>query len=229
MRKIALILCVAAAVATASADINEYTVNVGEFNKLKVQNNLDVVYKCSADSAGKAVFVVDDSLADAYMFTNKGGTLKIEKHTDYAEVDLPALTVYSNFLNKVENSALGTVQVATVASCPEFEIKVVGNGTILVDSIQATKVKAKLSTGKGTIVVVGQCNEASLSTVGSGMIQADRLEAEDVSCSAMGTGSISCYPLESLKIKGLGSTTIYYRGRPKQIKKSGLAKVEPLK
>lgn len=229
MRKIVFILSFLAVALSSSADINEYTVEVGEFSKLKVINDIDVVYKCVPDSAGKAVFVAEDSLADAYLFTNKNGTLKIEKYTDFATVEVPQVTVYSNFLTSVENSSQKNVEVVSVASCPEFSVKQIGNGSVTVDNIEATKVNAKVATGKGRITIQGECTRVSLSMVGTGTIQADSLEADEVSCSVFGTGSIGCWPVDKLSVKGLASTTVYYRGTPKTIKKTGFAKVEPLK
>lgn len=41
-------------------------------------------------------------------------------------------------------------------------------------------------------------------------------------------GEIFCYPGNELVLKGLGSTRVYYRGKPSKIKKSGLGKLLPM-
>ena len=63
--------------------------------------------------------------------------------------------------------------------------------------------------------------------VGTGTIQADELKADRVNCKIMGGGNIGCWATESLDVRGIGSTRIYYKGKPK-IKKVGGGKVLPL-
>ncbi|MDE6787366.1 MAG: DUF2807 domain-containing protein, partial [Muribaculaceae bacterium] len=58
-------------------------------------------------------------------------------------------------------------------------------------------------------------------------IQADRLEAVNVNCKMLGNGSIGCWPVEKLKIMGIGNTKIYYKGSP-EIEKKGGGKLFPL-
>lgn len=63
--------------------------------------------------------------------------------------------------------------------------------------------------------------------VGTGTISADRLEADVVQCKILGSGSIGCWPLQKLNVRGIGSTKVYYKGDP-QVKKSGGGKLYPL-
>lgn len=219
---------VVAASFTAEAETNTYTVTVGEFCKLKVTNDIDVRYVCNPDSAGYAVFTGEDRFADAFIFTNKGGTLKISSNTDYSHLSdyLPEVTVYSTYLISAENSSKNTLEVIGVPPAPEISFKQVGNGAIIADDIKATKVKAKIATGNGSVSLSGECDEASFDMVGTGRINADMLEAVNVNCTVFGTGSIGCWPIDTLKVKGLASTTVYYKGNPSEIKKTGAAKIE---
>ena len=59
------------------------------------------------------------------------------------------------------------------------------------------------------------------------MIQADGLEAQSVKCSVLGTGSIGCWAVDNLDVRGIGTTKIYYRGEPK-VKKVGGARLLPI-
>lgn len=209
-------------VLASAAEPQHYAIKVQEFNSLKVINAVNVDYRCDRDSAGLAVFDCDPSIASTLMFGNQDGRLTIQLATEgVAIADLPTVTVYSSFLTSVENSADSTVRVLSLTPTPKFSATVIGNGMLTVRGIDATKVDGSLKTGKGTMVLRGRCNEASLKFFGTGTIQADDLEACLVNVTASGTGQIGVWPTQELKVKGMGSTTIYYRGDPK-IKKGPL-------
>lgn len=222
--------CIAICAGSIHADINTYTIHVGEFSKLKVNNDIEVNYVCLPDSAGFAVFTCDDRFADAFLFDNKNGTLKISSNTDYERLnnDLPIVTVYSTYLVYAENQSKYTLNIKKVAPCPQVTFKQVGNGAINVEEVKATKVKATIATGNGIINLSGEADKASYEMVGTGKIIADDLCAEEVTCTVFGTGSIGCWPIEKLNVKGLGSTTVYYKGNPSVIKKTGIAKIEQM-
>lgn len=233
MKRILTCVFVAAAAVAATVGVKAatttYAINVGEFSKLKVTNDIDVRYVCNPDSAGYAVFTAEDKYADAFLFSNKGGTLKISSNTDFSTNEfLPEVTVYSTYLISVENSSKKTLEIIDMPAAPELSFKQVGNGAIIAENLKATKIKAKIATGNGSITLLGECDEAVLEMVGTGRINADMLEALYVNCKVFGTGSIGCWPIEKLNVKGLASTTVYYKGVPAEIKKTGAAKIEPM-
>lgn len=214
-------------IAVLAQDCHSFALKVGEFNQLKVQDNATVVYTANPDSIGYAWFKGDDKHADAFLFSNSNGTLKIEvKSKDPMPENLPTIYVSSTFLTSVESSSKGTVSAFNPAPTVDFKVKLEGNGSVEIQNIKATKVEAKLITGNGTISLSGKCNEAKFIMAGAGVIQADALESTGVECLGFFSGSIDCYPEKELKVKGIG-TKIYYKGDPK-IKKSGNPKIFPL-
>lgn len=205
--------------------VEKYKVEVGQFDKLKVTDNVNVVYRCLPDSSGYVQYEGGKEFADAFIITPKNGTLRIQVSTeDVGNPNLPTLYVYSDFLTSVENSSSFSVIVENPAPCAEFSAKEVGNGSVTVENLKANVVKAMLATGNGTVNISGRCQEAQLKMVGTGVISADRLEADDVKCKILGSGSIGCWPLEKMTVKGIGSTKIYYKGDP-VVKKSGGGKL----
>lgn len=205
-----------------------YNVEVGQFDKLKVTDNVNVVYRCVPDSTGWVQYRGSKEFADAFIITPKNGTLKIQVTTeDVGHPDLPTLYVYSDFLTSVENSSAFNVTIENPAPCAEFKAKEIGNGSINVENIKANIVKASLTTGNGSVNISGSCQKAEIQMIGTGIISVDRLEAQIVECKALGSGTIGCWPLERLVAKGIGSTKIYYKGDP-VIKKSGRCKLYPL-
>ncbi len=93
---ILLSLCV---VTASAADLVKYELKVNEFHELKVVDGINVVYKCSADSAGMAVFTCPSYQASAFIFNNKGGKLSMQVSTEsVGQKELPVINVYSTYL-----------------------------------------------------------------------------------------------------------------------------------
>lgn len=206
-----------------------YCLEIGDFEQLSVTDNLNVVYVSSADSAGRAVFHAPASTASMMMFKNNRGKLTVQLSPDAAGVsELPTVTVYSRFLSKAENSGDSTLRVLRLAPLPKLSFKLIGNGRLIVHDIATTKLEASLATGHGSIVLFGHCTEASLKFTGVGLIQADELEATEVSVRSFGTGSIGCYAVRTLKLSGMGSSTVYYKGNPEIINHSVGLKIKPM-
>ncbi len=229
MKRIFLLLSVFFSLVAQAQDVQNYKVEVGQFDKLKVLDNVNVVYRCLSDSTGFVQYRGAKEFADAFIITPKSdGTLRIQVSTeDVGHPDLPTLYVYSDFLTEVENSSSSSVLVENPAPCAEFKALQVGNGTVAVDNLKTNKLSATLNTGNGTVNVSGSAVTALLKMVGTGIISADRLEAQDVQCKILGAGSIGCWAVSNLNVRGIGSTKIYYKGDPK-IKKSGGGKLFPL-
>ena len=204
-----------------------YTYEVGQFQKLKINANINVIYKNLPDSIGTARYEAPSGNDNLFLLTTKNnGTLRIQlTQTQWQNSEkLPVLYVYSDFLSSVESSSDLTVYIENPAPCSSFSVNEIGNGTINIENVKATNVSAAITTGNGTISISGKCENASFRMVGAGMIQADRLVAENVKCSILGTGSIGCWAVDNLNVKGIGSTKIYYKGHP-NIKKTGGGKL----
>lgn len=218
-----LLLCPAFAMAQES---NEYVLDIGEFTKIKLSDRVDVVYRSSPDSVGMIIYRATPRHAEAYSFNVKKGTLQINLEQEW-EADMPVVYVYSSFLTEVENEGEGSISAFSPAPCPEFSAKMIGNGSIIVDNINATSVSASLMTGNGSITMTGSAGEASATMVAAGKIDLSYLSASKVNCKCVGSGWISCWARKTLSVKGIGSTKIYYRGTP-QISKFGAAKILPI-
>lgn len=230
MRKIIITLAamIYAAAALPAADnatgtnVKRYQAKVGDFTSLDVENSFNVDYKCSHDSAGLAVYYTTPSLADQIIFENNNkGKLSIEKpFRPSGELDngLPTITVYSRFLKEVRNGGDSTVRVLNVRPTAELKATVIGNGRLVVRDLECEKVDGAIKTGNGTLVISGKCDSATLSNTGTGTIQADNLEANNVSAQFFGTGTTGCWPQKLLKVKGVMSGKLYYRGKPEKIK-----------
>ena len=199
-----------------------YSTEVGQFEKLKVNSNVKVIYRNLPDSIGMARYTGDEDISKVFIFTNKGkGTLRIQlAQTQWNRKEAPLLYVYSDFLSDVESSSDQSVIIEDMPQCASFNVNLIGNGEIIVENVKCMNLSAKISTGNGTVSISGKCTNASFQMIGAGQILADRLQSENVKCKILGTGSIGCWPIDNLNVAGIGTTKIYYKGHP-NIKKTG--------
>ncbi|MDE6011076.1 MAG: DUF2807 domain-containing protein [Muribaculaceae bacterium] len=211
--------------ATAAETEQEYTFRPGHFTTLKVQDNVNVVYHCSADTTSTVTYRGTEEFDDAFIITNTKGTLKIQVNTeDVGKPDLPVLHIYSDALDKVENYSDFHLEVQNPAACKEFCVALMGNGTITIHGVSTDKLLAKVTAGHGTIDLSGSARTAQYRMVGTGTINAENVVAEEVTCKIFGGGSISCSPEKLLKTLGVGSTRVCYKGSP-VVKHSGGGKL----
>ena len=215
-----------ALIATGISFAENVTIEVGQFQKLKVNGNITVVYKNLLDSIGYARYEDADGNRDIFKFSTKNdGTLKVEPSDDkWGQTNLPVVYVYSDFLTAIESFSDQSVEAIDIAPCTSLNVNQVGNGSISVENIKCNNVTAAITTGNGSIYLSGTCINANYRMVGTGLISADQLSAENIKCRILGTGSIGCWPIDNLNVTGLGSTKIYYKGAP-NIKKTGGGKL----
>ncbi len=201
---------------------DEYYFNMGPFDVLQLQDNVDVVYRCVPDSAGMVTWHGHEDFANAFIISNNGNTLKIQVNTeDLGRPDMPTLYIYSSFLTKVLNYSDSSITAESLAPVPRLEFSQVGNGRISAQGISATDVVAKVTAGMGTIALSGRADRALYRMTGNGTIQADNLESKQVKIKIFGAGTIGCWPVEALISRGIGSTKIYYKGKPEISHKGG--------
>ncbi len=206
----------------------QFKLPVGQFSKLSVDDNVNVVYVGGDGTPSCVTYEGDQKYARAFIITHKGNKLRIQVETLYVDdPELPTLYVYSDFLENASLSAESTLTLKSVAPGSNLDLSVMGNGSLIADNMRATKIGASIKSGNGTISISGHCQTANFNMLGNGTIQADRLEAVTVNCKMLGQGSIGCWPTEELKVRGIGSTKIYYKGSPKIDKKGG-GKLFPL-
>lgn len=227
MKKIILtILSMSAAIGCNAQELHDYAIKVGDFSKLKVSDNCNVIYTTNPDSLGYAYFRAEREFADAFIFSNSSGTLKIQVNTeDVGKKGLPTVHIASRFLTDIESSSTLKVSISSPAPCAIIKSTLIGNGTLIVEGVNSDKAEASLKTGNGTLTISGSCQQAKLSMLGTGTLQADMLKANEVSCRILGSGTIGCWPVEKLSTSGIGSTKVYYKGNPVSVKKRGGGKL----
>lgn len=218
----ALMLTVTAQTAWG-ADEKSYEIKVGDFTELKIENGIKVDYRASEDSCGYAVFTATSDRASVIMASVDKSCLTLQLSADGVTMrNLPTVTVFSRFLQKVENEGDSLIRVINPNGVPVFKAKLVGNGQISVHGLTANSVDASLTTGNGTILITGTATQAKYSLVGTGSIQCADLKADDVKCKLLGTGYVECWPVNKLSVIGASSGKVYYRPGVQEIKNNSI-------
>lgn len=219
IRKIILFLSIVLSAFTTNAEISDYRLDLKDFSELKVNNNLNVEYYNTGDSVGYAEFSCNPEIAKMLIFSNNKSALVIQVDDEYSgKEELPKIKVYSSKLEKVENGADSTVHIVTNCPVTNFKARVIGNGTIVIDTVEATSTDLSLMTGHGQMICKeGQTFKAKLTNIGTGTIQVGSLKANQVRVMISGTGSIDCCATDNLTVYGMGSGCVYYSGNPKKV------------
>ena len=217
----------------ANSQVKRHEFKVANFNQLELLDDINVNYRCNADSAGFVVVTCSPEVVDHLIFNlSSRGRLTIQVDDSYErQGNLPTLTMYSASLDEVVNSGDSTLRVVGLPPMKAFKARLSDNGKIIVRSIRASQLELQLISGKGKIIADGTCDNLSVRLIGTGEIQADRVQATDVSCRIMGTGSIGCHVNGGeLKVSGSGTGKVYYKGEPSKVtvRKLGTIKAIPM-
>ena len=217
----------------ANSQVKRHEFKVGNFNQLELLDDINVNYRCNADSAGYVVVTCTQEIVDHLIFNiSSRGRMAVQVDDSYErQGNLPTLTVYSASLDEVVNSGDSILRIAGLPPLKAFKARLSDNGKIIVRGIKASQLELQLISGKGKIIADGTCDNLSVRLIGTGEIQADKVVASDVVCRIMGTGSIGCHVNGSeLKVSGSGTGKVYYKGEPSKVtvRKLGTIKAIPM-
>lgn len=229
---ISLLLAVTVAM-VAGAQVERHEINVGNFSRLTLIDDINVNYRCNADSAGMVVVTCSKDVLDHILFnlSDKGRlSIQLDEVID-RKSNLPLLTVYSSSLIEAENDGDSTLRIMALPPMKAFKVRLTDNGKVILRGVKASQLELHILSGKGKIIAEGSCDDLSLRLVGTGEIQADQVEAVNVSCRIFGTGSMGCNVLGGeLKVSGSGTGKVYYKGNPSKVsvRKLGTIKAIPM-
>lgn len=233
IRIINSIVLVLAMSLACQAQVTRHEVKLRDFTRLSLLDDINVNYRCNADSAGLAVITCTQEVADHLIFSiNNNGRLSIQVDDAFErQGNLPTITLYSKSLDEIENSGDSTLRVSGLPPMKTFKVRLIDNGKIIARGLRASKLELQILSGKGKLIADGSCDELALRLVGTGEIQADDVIATSVTCRIMGTGTIGCNVNGGeLKVSGSGTGKVYYKGNPSKVtvRKLGTIKAIPM-
>jgi hypothetical protein len=118
-------------------------------------------------------------------------------------------------VNVMAVSGSGDIIVEGGLNTRIMDLNISGSGSIIIDRMDASKVKAVIS-GSGDIIIHdGQTADEFTGTIsGSGNIKASEYEAKDVSVRIAGSGNCHIHTNGSLNARIAGSGSVFYGGNP---------------
>jgi len=232
-RTLISIVLIIAATLMMNAQVTRHEAKLGDFSQLVVLDDINVNYRCDADSAGMVVFNSTKDIADHLIFNlSSKGRLSIQVDDEYErQGNLPTLTLYSSSLTEAENAGDSTLRIDDLPMLPAFKVRLTDNGKVIMRKVRVSQLELQLLSGKGKIIADGRCDDLQLRLIGTGEIQADNVKATNVQCRIMGTGSIGCdVDGGELKVSGSGTGKVYYKGKPSKVtvRKLGTIKAIPM-
>ena len=232
-KKLISIILLAVVSLAAGAQVSRHEVKVGNFTRLALIDNINVNYRCNADSAGLAVITCSQDMLSHLIFgLNDKGRLSIQVEDVYErQGHLPTITIYSSMLDEAENAGDSILRISGLPPMKSFKVRNIDNGKVIAKGLRASKLELQILSGKGKIIADGSCDELSMRLIGKGEIQADKVKATTVSCRIIGTGNIGCdVNGGELKVSGSGTGKVYYKGKPSKVtvRKLGTIKAIPM-
>lgn len=210
----ALLLLVPAA---ASAD--ERRVNLGSFEKLRVNGAFDVTVT-TGGSPGATVIADRGVIGDIDLHA-EGATLTIRRNTagrwseqGQAMATAPVKIVLTTpRLAGVAVVGGGRVAVSRLTGA-RIDLAATGSGAIAAGAVEGDQLNVQLI-GEGKVTVAGRVATARLLANGSGAIDAGALDAGDLTAHLDGLGSIAARARYTAQLSSTGLGTISVAGRPK--------------
>jgi hypothetical protein len=127
------------------------------------------------------------------------------------------LTVTVNYEN-IESLALGgsgNISSLSLIKTDNFKVSLGGSGSIAI-KVDANFIKASVG-GSGSINLEGVSEQLTCSIAGSGSIKAYGLKTNKVDANVAGSGSVKTTVKTKIKAKLVGSGSVYYKGKPKNV------------
>ena len=200
-------------------------ITVSPFNEIEIDGPVKLVLR--QDSSFKIAVSADSSIIDKIKTTVSGEKFKVSLDPmQYCGSDSIVIHAGIGALTRVK--AAGASKVYSEGSLHVGDLAMTLSGaTELNLNLYAGKVKTE-SDGAARLTLSGQAGAHELDSKGILELNAFDFVVAQYDIDIQGTGKSNINVLNDLKVKTSGSSTIYYKGNPKNVsdKKSGTSKLE---
>ena len=198
---------------------------VSPFDEIEIEGPVKLVLR--QDSSFKIAVSADSSIVDKIKTTVSGDKFKVSLDPmQYCGADSIVIHAGIGALTKVQAAGASKVYSEGVLHVGDIEMKLSG-ATELNLNLYAGKVKTN-SDGAARLTLSGQAGAHELDSKGVLELNAFDFVVAQYDIDIQGTGKSNINVLNDLKVKSSGSSTIFYKGNPKNVsdKKSGTSKLE---
>lgn len=200
-------------------------ITVSPFDEIEIDGPVKLVLR--QDSSFKVAVSADSSIIDKIKTTVSGEKFKVSLDPmQYCGSD--SIVIHAGIGALTEIKAAGASKVYSEGSLHvgDIDMKLSGATELNLD-LYAGKVKTE-SDGAARLALSGQAGVHELDSKGVLELNAFDFVVAQYDIDIQGTGKSNINVLNDLKVKTSGSSTIYYKGSPKNVsdKKSGTSKLE---
>ncbi|WP_310558903.1 head GIN domain-containing protein [Flavobacterium sp.] len=199
-------------------NFGQTTINLGDFDALKVFDQLNVTLVPAAENK----VIVSGNNESSFEAINKNGVLKIRmKLTKIWSGEDTKVTLYFKNLQSIDANEGSIVSSKHIFKQTTMDLSSQEGAMIEVD-LDVDNTTSKLNSG-GIINVSGKAITQKVTITSGGIFNAKNLETSQttVSVSAGGSADVNAKTLVDAKVKAGGTIVIY--GKPKEIKQETFA------
>lgn len=215
MRKLAIALCGAAAIAVpAWAATRTFTVT--GFEKVASAGSFDVIV-----TTGKALSVRaegDEAALDRLEVKVEDRTLKLGTKSrvwGWGDTDMGKVRIYVT-APAITGAALagsGDMKIDRLTG-NDAKLRVAGSGDLTVGNVSTSALGISVA-GSGNVTAAGRCSTASVSIAGSGDVSMPNLKCETISAKVAGSGNVEAFATGSGTVSVAGSGDVRIAGGAK--------------
>ncbi len=128
------------------------------------------------------------------------------------------IPVSKKTLKEIHCAGSGKIISEVVLSAKSLELDHAGSGEIVAE-VRNLNLNASAA-GSGKIELNGNADHVKLNLAGSGKILGKAMKSKKANVSLVGSGKVTAYANEHLKVTITGSGHVYYKGKPNNIEQS---------
>jgi len=208
---------------SGKGDEEKYEINVGEFNRIKVECNCEIQYY--AVSSNIVTLEVQSNLREYFVVETQDGELIVRTTKNISKSSTPVLTVSTPALNSLTISGECTFNAIDKVRADTFNLTISGAGEGKAE-LEVNNLKANIS-GACSFELSGKADNAEIALAGAGEFKAFSLQVREATVGLSGAGTIKINCSEKLSINANGAGSIEYKGSPSvSLNKNGLVSVK---
>lgn len=206
----------------------EYPMKAFDEIDINVIANVKIIQ--TSDSSSRVVLRAPDNYLELFLFNVSDHELDVRfvRNNVNIEARHVDITIYTPTLQKIENEGVANIE-ADRWKGSRLSVDNSGVGSLFLSGLDMGQIEVDCS-GVGSVELNGTADEAELECSGVGSIKAAGLKARRVAGEVSGVGGIQCHATEELKAEVSGVGSLKYAGKPerKDIRRSGVGKIEEL-
>ena len=206
-------------------DMEEYIIDVGEYNKLRVEGVFEIDYYSAPSD--KITLEIQPNLKEYCNIEVVNDELVVGTSLNISITPnkIPKLTVSTPELNRIVISGAAKITTFQAIETESLDIETQGAGE---GKIEANVSNLSVTTsGAGSYSLSGSADIASFTMSGAGELDAFNMETRETTIILAGVGAIKVNCSERLRVNASGTGAVEYKGSPTvDLVKGGLVDVK---